>query len=512
MKKTLPGLLLTAAFTAPTFATSDFGIKVEHLLKAQAFKYFGIIKPLAESVSDHTTRQTEQSASDVVNVATGLHAQFFTRESSAWADQIAFWPNRENATHLFTGVENFNPLTGSHGESQACVQRIDITTGKSEIVLRGPLGCDGIRVTPWGTIIVAEEKSDGALYEILDPLNVTEVVVSDRNTGANSNPTHIAKRQVQGLKSWEGIVVLPNGVLYSGDELRPGDQRDATGTRVSDSDGGTLYKFVPDIMHIDGTIDSLADSPLAHGSLYAMQVSCQEVSSSRFPQFGQGCEIGDATWIRIDSPENARAEADAKGATGYYRPEDFDIDPLFDNSEGVRFCVANTQREKAHGYGEVICVVDEYVNAHDELIDERTGYSYLAVGSNFATTTVTRFIEGGTKFNSLDNLAFQPHTGILYVVEDHKNGDVWACLPDGNDDNVQSDGCIRVLSIKDQSAEPTGFIFDETGTKAFVNIQHSDDTSMPQEVNGFTTDDMIEITGFKVHPGMLPAPTAGITP
>jgi hypothetical protein len=62
-----------------------------------------------------------------------------------------------------------------------------------------------------------------------------------------------------------------------------------------------------------------------------MQVQCIKNAV----QFGQGCETGNALWIEVD-PTKARAEADAKGATGYYRPEDLHMDPAV--TEGVRFC------------------------------------------------------------------------------------------------------------------------------------------------------------------------------
>ena len=111
------------------------------------------------------------------------------------------------------------------------------------------------------------------------------------------------------------------------------------------------------------------------------------------------------------------------------------------------------------------------------------------------TTQIARFIEGDADFNSFDNLDFQPGTGNLYVIEDHPNGDIFACLPDGSDRNVKSDGCVKVLSVKDSSAEPTGFIFSADGTTAYVSIQHSNDDAMAK-VDDYGTDDIIAITGF----------------
>jgi hypothetical protein len=85
-----------------------------------------------------------------------------------------------------------------------------------------------------------------------------------------------------------------------------------------------------------------------------------------------------------------------------------------------------------------------------------------------------------------DNVAFQPHTGGLVALEDGevevlnadgslrelRGDDIWLCLPDGDDRDLLSDGCIRIASLRDTDSEPTGFIFDATGERAFVNLQH----------------------------------------
>ncbi len=180
-------------------------------------------------------------------------------------------------------------------------------------------------------------------------------------------------------------------------------------------------------------------------------------------------------------PAIARKDANAKMATGFYRPEDLHSDPLY-AGPGVRFCWTNTGNEGAKHYGEVVCGID-----NDPLVAE----------ANVRSVEVNRFVEGDLDFNAFDNLAFQPTTGNLYVIEDHNNGDVFACLRDGADRDIKSDGCVKMLSVKDTSAEPTGFIFSPDGRTAFVSIQHSNDTNMPL-VDGYATDDLLIITGFKV--------------
>jgi secreted PhoX family phosphatase len=52
-----------------------------------------------------------------------------------------------------------------------------------------------------------------------------------------------------------------------------------------------------------------------------------------------------------------------------------------------------------------------------------------------------------------------------------------------------------VLSLNDDSAEPTGFLFHPNGTTAYVVVQHSTDP-VGALVDDYNTDDLLEITGF----------------
>jgi secreted PhoX family phosphatase len=219
----------------------------------------------------------------------------------------------------------------------------------------------------------------------------------------------------------------------------------------------------------------LSASPLVSGKTYALQVSCRDSTQ----QFGQGCEIGNGAWVEVD-PDTARVSANDGGATGYYRPEDLHLDPTYGGT-GIRFCWANTGNEGASNYGEVIC-------GEDIMPD--------AAPADMRTVVVNRFVEGDTDFTSADNLAFQPISGILYVIEDHDNGDIFACLPDGDDRDIKSDGCVKILSIVDTSAEPTGFMFSPDGTIAYVVVQHSAGSPSELSWDDYDTDDLLIISGF----------------
>jgi len=464
-------LVTSSVFPGASLADpKDFGLEVEERLNNQANLYFGFHRPLEESASPTvgSYRTLAQTADAQVALAKGLKAEYLTRDAGDLTDMLAFFP-ATTPTHLITCVEGGRE-TLANGKLNPAVQRIHLASGQVETILRGMSRCDGIRTTSWGTILATEETGDGGAYEILDPLNVNEQSVTDRATGTVTDPDHIVKRAALPTMAWEGLEILPSGVVIAGDELRPG-------TGGADRDGGALFKFVPATPRVGtGLITDLTQSPLVAGSVYALQVSCVDNTQ----QYGQGCEIGNAAWVSVTAA-NARTDARTNGATGYYRPEDLHGDPTY-QGPGVRFCWTNTGNEDGANYAEVVCGVDE---------------APLTASATQRTVVVNRFVEGDSDFNSFDNLDFQPGTGILYVIEDHDNGDIFACLPDGLDRDIKTDGCVKMFSVKDSSAEPTGFIFSADGTTAYVSIQHSDDTNMPQ-VDGYGTDDVIKITGFKV--------------
>lgn len=486
--------LVVSIFAAPVvpavasefegFDGLDFGAIVQRGLERSSQVWFGVGRPLKESAAPTSGdyRTPTQRASDQMLLAEGLKAEYVTRNAANAADMFAFWPSDENPTHLIFCIEGGRQDLGTFlpggliKKFNPAVQRINLSDGSVETILRGTTACDGIRRTPWQTILATEEASDGGAYEIINPLAVTNETITDRALGAivdqNGLPsTSIVKRTALPKMAWEGIGVTPEGVVYAGDELRPGSPANA--------DGGAMFKFVPAAPRTTkDPVSSLAESPLVAGNVYALQVSCQSTSQ----QFGQGCEIGNGVWINV-SAANARTDANTLGATGYYRPEDLEIDEMF-QGPGVRFCWTNTGLADGGNYGEVLCGVDA---------------APLTASTAQRTVVVNRFVEGDQDLNQPDNFAFQPKTGNHYVIEDNPNGDIFACLPDGADRDIKTDGCVKILSVKDSSAEPTGFKFTADGKTAYLSIQHSSDGLMTK-VDDYATDDIIKITGFRIPP------------
>ncbi|PPD42930.1 MAG: hypothetical protein CTY16_14335 [Methylobacter sp.] len=513
MNKTLLTLTISLAASGATVA-ADFGLEAQNLLNAQSFKFFGVVKPVGSSETVTVPRVPGQKATDLIKLASGLTAEIVSRKSANNSDMMAFWPNSITPTHIVTCIEAGNAAVGNFPSGQTkltpSVQTVNLRTGAVKTILRGMTGCDGIRRTPWNTIVATEEEDDGGLYEILNPLTTVDQTLVARGASATidtkGNPVtgQVEYRGAVGKLAFEGLDLNKQGVMYYGDELRPG----AEGT---DSDGGSIFKFVPTTQW-DGTtpVTNLGQSPLVAGTVYAYQASCTDKGSSSFPQFGQGCETGEGAWVKVDTA-NLRTSAEASSATGYYRPEDGHFDPMYAGA-GVKFCWTNTGNESAKNYGEVLCLTDTNPAGTGELTINNpavngNGLTYLADSTEskgFAVATANRVIEGDTDLNQPDNLDFQPGTGNMYVIEDHPFGDVWACLRDGKDRNTKVDGCAKILSVRDSSAEPTGFAFTGNGRTAYVHIQHSADSACVDgsdcgKNDDYFTDDLIKITGFKIN-------------
>jgi hypothetical protein len=509
-------------------APADFGSKVEHLLNAQVQQQFGFGAPTtAADASDNGLTREQESAQQRQDLAKGLSAEFVARNVAVNGDMISFWPNDLNYTHLMVCIEQGRSPAGVGPDTgrNAGVQRINVTPGsdygKVETILYGMVGCDGIRTTQWGTVVATEETDDGGAYEIHNPLQTTGYWIADRGAAgadadiriafndatADSGEQRIKKRTALVTQAWEGLEFLDTGLTIAGDEER-------SGSSGPDQDGGAIFRFVPDVPYAcAGTpvrpgllcgnpVSSLDQSPLVAGTNYAMVTQCTGNTN-----IGQGCEYGrTAAWVEISDPATARSEANANGATGYCRPEDLHIDresPMFKGGDGILWCWTNTCGGTD---GEALCVTETNAQtaARDHVtVDNGLGvFSYLANGATIARPNVTRFLQNDARMRAHDNLEFQPVTRNTYIVEDTTWGEIWACLPDGTDRDLGSDGCVSMLSVNDASAEPTGFIFDGTGSAAFYVVQHGeqpasllDFTSNP--VNGHT-DDLIRLTGFKV--------------
>ena len=447
--------LAIAAASSPTF---DFGLFLENQLRAHSTDLFGITGPLEASSTESVDASTaESNPASLATVVTSLNVRVVTAAPNAGAniDQMALWPNDTNPTHLI--------VCNEEGADKPGVQRVSLADGTVETMLTGTVSCDPVRRTAWGTIIVGEEMGPtsnpttpgGWLLEIINPLNTTGVQF-DRVTGvlSGANAGNVATRPAPGRLAFEGIALYPNGVMYYGDENRPSNG----------APGGAYFKFIPSTPFTgNAPITTLAQSPLVGGKVYGLRLGKRSGNTD----YGQGSNTGLGTWIEVVNANNAnlRSQAATLKLTGYYRPEDADIDAKALAAGRVRFCANNTGNESQdHNWGETICVTDG-------TLAEAT--------ANTATPEVQYFVIGTPELAMPDNIAYQPGRGNWILHEDGdgpevgRNNDLWACLEDGADADSFSDGCVRIASLNDLTAEWSGGIFDATGTRFFVSVQHN---------------------------------------
>jgi hypothetical protein len=389
---------------------------------------------------------------------------------------MALWPNDTNPTWLIACNEE--------GTGQVALQRIRISDGLAETIVNGGLvSCDPSHRTPWGTIVFAEENGNaGRLFELIDPLATTGVSLVGGTPTCVSPPAdagctgagNIVERTAVGKLSFEGIGIFPNGVMYYGDELRPN-----LGTA-----GGAYFKFIPTCAPTNTcptgslpgatNVVKLANSPLTAGTIYGLRLGKRGAAPGT--DYGQGTQTGRGSWILVPGL-NLSTQAGTLKLTGYYRPEDLDFDLVALADGDVRFCGNNTGNEgNDRSYGETICITD--------------GTLAQAAG-NSATPEVQFLVLGYPEFAMMDNIAYQPGRGNWVIHEDGDqllgNNDLYDCLDDGADDNLLSDGCVRIGTLNDLTAEWTGGVFDASGTRFFVSIQHN--------ITGHGV--VLEITGWK---------------
>lgn len=155
----------------------DFGAIVQRGLERSSKIWFGVDRPLKESAppTSGPYRTVAQRASDQVLLADGLKDEYVIRTAGNAADMFAFWPSDSHPTHLIFCIEGGRQDLGTFlpgglvKKFNTAVQRIKLSEGSVETILRGTIACDGIRCTAWQTILATEEASDGGAYEIINP-------------------------------------------------------------------------------------------------------------------------------------------------------------------------------------------------------------------------------------------------------------------------------------------------------------------------------------------------------
>ncbi len=320
-----------------------------------------------------------------------------------------------------TGIKRGRHMYRTHevrGEAEGgAVSVVDLKTGETKILAQDPSwnALDGIRWTPWGTLVVAEEVTGGRLFEIIleknDPMTAAEVI----------------DRPAAGRSAHEGIAFDAKGNMYVVDEFRG----------LSSGHGGGIYKFVPDTR-----------GDLSSGQLFALAVS------------GGAYNTGQGMWVGPIDPSDARMSGTEYGGASYQRPEDLEVigNTLYAAiTEGPR-----DENNKEYFEGRVLAID----------LDSMIVSNFIMPGQNAPVEIGKPGQEGfQTGMDSIDNLAQTPD-GKLVIIEDNKPSDIWVAGKD-HDKDGQADNVWLFGSLTDPEAEGTGIYFGAEPNVMYVNVQHS---------------------------------------
>jgi len=287
--------------------------------------------------------------------------------------------------------------------------------------------CSG-GVTPWGTVVTAEESTNtgdansdgyddvGWLVEI-DPATA-EVV--DYGNGQE-------KLWAMGRMKHENVVVS-----------------DDSTTAYYGEDGGTdcVYKYVMD-----------TPGDLSSGTLYVLVLDAPLVNNDPTSTTAQWVQVPNTT---IAERNNVTTAAAALGGTNFNGVEDCEISPL----DGK---VYFTAKGKSRTY--------RFTDNGTTVSDFETFVGGMSYEISSTQGVYTEPWGGGN-----DNLTFDDK-GNLWVLQDGGNNYIWVVRPD----HTQSTPNVELFASMPAGSEPTGLTFTPDFKYGFFSVQHPSGSNIAQQ-------------------------------
>lgn len=362
----------------------------------------------------------------------------FTQTVVSDETDLNIYPDGQTDWHDMNVVNETGPQAGrfmyrTHELRSApgAVSVVDLETGETKLMAQDDsyVALDGIRWTPWGTVLFAEETTGGRLFE----MELNEDMMS---------AAAIHDRSAVGRLAHEGIDLDADGNVYVVDEHR--GRMSSKGVLTSCDDvspcGGGVYKFVPSTY-----------GDLSAGDLYVLKVDGPDGT-------------GKASWEGPIDALNARKSGSEFGGESYQRPEDLEI-------IGDTLYVAVTEGPR------------------DSANNNKEYYEGRVIALNMKTMQVTNFVKPDVNvpveigkpgeeghqsgFDSVDNLAEAPN-GDLIMIEDNKPSDIWFASTKKVNKYGASKKVKLFASLTDPGAEGTGIYFSpQDPNTLYVNVQHS---------------------------------------
>lgn len=338
-------------------------------------------------------------------------------EGAGFGEQpgLDIYPGADDLTDMNT-VNETGPQAGRYlirtheVGANGAVSVVDLRTGEAHVVAQDATfnRLDGLRWTPWGTVLFAEETAGGKLFEGFfdprDPFAQMEWV----------------ERPQAGVMRHEGIEAIADGTVFVIDELN----------------GGSIYKFEP-----------TERGDLSEGQLYALKLTGLADAEQDWDQNTYTDKVGAFEWVPLDMEQvvvDADAASNAVNATEFGRPEDVEV-------IGDTLYVANTSEDR-------VVAID---------LAEQTLSSFVHAGDNVPVENKNSAVTG---LNSPDNLAQGPD-GRLWLVEDNVPSDIWVTGLDADQDGA-ADQVELFASLVDPGAEISGIYFGTDPRTLYFNVQH----------------------------------------